>query len=239
MIELKNVEKMFTETMGIKDINLTIGKKAKIGILGPNGAGKSTLIKLIQGLLIPKSGAITKNGLATSNKKFTLEDVAYISVDEIFPKNLSVKFYIKFIRNLNRNYQSNIDEIAKIFDFDLKQLTKMKNLSNGMKQKLKICLALGFNKEIYIFDEATKGLDPLMRDIFIEYINNNLQNKIIIYCTHLVEEATAICKEVLILKNNTIIEKIMINENTNLIKSYKEIYQKELVNEKQLSTNQI
>lgn len=239
MIELKNVERMFTENRGIKDINLTINNQDKVGILGPNGAGKSTLIKLMQGLLFPKLGEVIKNGVATSNKKFTLEDVAYVSVDEIFPKNLSVKTYVKFIKDLNSGYQSNLVEIAKIFDFDLKQLTKMKNLSSGMKQKLKICLALGFKREIYIFDEPTRGLDPLMRDIFIEYLNNNLQDKIIIYCTHLVEEVTAICKEVLILKNNTIIEKIIINENTNLIKNYKGIYQKGVENEIKLNNNQI
>lgn len=239
MIELKNVERMFTETTGIKNINLIINNQAKIGILGPNGAGKSTLIKLIQGLLIPKSGKVLKNGITTNNKRFTLEDVAYISVDEIFPKSLSVKTYVNFIKDLNRCYQNNLNEIAKIFDFDLKQLTKMKNLSSGMKQKLKICLALGFERNIYIFDEPTKGLDPLMRNIFIEYINNNLQNKIVIYCTHLVEEATATCKEVLILKNNTIFEKIIINEKTDLIKNYKEIYQKEVKDESILSNNKI
>lgn len=239
MIELRNVERMFTSTTGIKNINLTINDKDRIGILGPNGAGKSTLIKLIQGLLLPETGEVIKDGLVTSNKNFTLADVAYISVDEIFPKNLSVRTYIKFVKDLNHDYQSNLVTIAKLFDFDLEQTTKLKNLSTGMKQKLKICLALGFEKAIYIFDEATKGLDSLMRDTFVEYINNNLTNKIVIYCTHLVEEATAICKEVLILKNNTIYEKIAINENTNLIKSYKEIYQEGVTNEIKLGNNQI
>ncbi|WP_027062960.1 ABC transporter ATP-binding protein [Mesoplasma seiffertii] len=226
-IEAKNLTKMFNKTAGIRNINLTIYNQQKLGILGPNGAGKTTLINLILGFLVPDKGEVLLNNSSNQDVHFNLNNVGYISTENNLPDWMSVKDFIWICRQLNKNQENNLAELSTIFEFDLNQKTKIAKLSTGMKQKLKICIALGFEKDCYIFDEPTNGLDPLMQIVFLNYVKQKLQNKTVIYCTHLVEQISEICDSVVIIKDNSILLQRSIDSSTNLKKVYADIFRKE------------
>ncbi|AVN62468.1 hypothetical protein CG001_02345 [Mesoplasma coleopterae] len=228
MIEFKNVDKMFASNKGLKDVNIIIDKE-QIGLVGPNGAGKTTFIELLLGFHLPKKGEVIINGVKSTDKNFDISKVGYISANLDIPKKLSVVEYVGYIKELENSekFNTNIEMFAKVLAFDLNDSSLIGSLSSGMVQKLKIILAISGDKDILIFDEPTRGLDPIAVELF-EKIMEKLKEKdlTIIYCSHILEEVEKFCDRGLIIKNNTIVKDVNIKEHkSNLRESFKSFYE--------------
>ncbi|ASZ09221.1 hypothetical protein CK556_02550 [Mesoplasma chauliocola] len=228
MIEFKNVEKMFTLNKGLKEVNIII-KQEHIGLVGPNGAGKTTFIELLLGLHLPRKGEVIINGVKTTDKDFNISRIGYISANLNIPKKLSVFEYVNYVKELENNekFNINIDMFARALAFDLNDLSTIGSLSSGMVQKLKIILAISGDKDILIFDEPTRGLDPLAVELF-EKIMDKLKTKnlTIIYCSHILEEIEKFCERGLIIKDNKIVKDVNIKDHkSNLRESFKSFYE--------------
>ncbi|AOG60433.1 ABC transporter ATP-binding protein [Spiroplasma helicoides] len=226
MLEIINLTKMFDKHSGIKDVNLKLDKGV-YGLLGKNGSGKSTLLKLIASIIHYKKGDIVINGLSNKNNKFDLKNIAYISAEQDLPMQLSIQKFFKFVREFNDDIKDTFDEVAAALNFDINSTKLISQLSTGMLQKLKICIAFGYPREIYLLDEITLGLDPVSTDQIISFIKNFSKDALVIYSSHKLEEVEALCSKAIVLRNNKVETIFNVDENSEVITNYRKVFKRE------------
>ena len=166
-IEIKGLNKAYAD-FALKDITLTLPGGAIMGLIGENGAGKTTTIKCILNLIRRDNGDITLFG-CDNRKVDTLakQDIGVV-LDECFfhdslrPKDLEVilaPVYERWDTDLFRHYLNKFSLPSKKF---------IKEFSRGMKMKLSLAAALAHHPKLLILDEATSGLDPVVRDEILD-----------------------------------------------------------------------
>ncbi|PKL00185.1 MAG: energy-coupling factor transporter ATPase [Tenericutes bacterium HGW-Tenericutes-1] len=186
-----------SKRMILKDINLSINQGEWIAILGHNGSGKSTLAKLIVGLLQPKEGRITVDGvdLLPENVYDIRKKIGIVFQN---PDNQFVGVTVRDdIAFGMENLQVSKDDMLKKIDFYATKVgmqnfldKEPSQLSGGQKQRIAIAGILAMQTDIIIFDEATSMLDPGSRAELMEYIKELHQEGLtIIMITHDIEEA--------------------------------------------------
>lgn len=193
-IEIKNLCKSYKD-FKIDNLNLTLPGGCILGLVGENGAGKSTTIKLILNMVQKDSGLITVLGKDNSDDfELTKEDIGVV-LDEVgFSSFFTAKDIDKIMSRTYKNWSS------EQFYIYLKRLSlpdnkKFKDLSRGMKMKLGIAVALSHDAKLLILDEATNGLDPVVRDevtdLFMEFTRD--ENHSILISSHIVSDLEKIC----------------------------------------------
>lgn len=166
-----------------------------MGLIGENGAGKSTTIKLILDMVKKDSGTVTILGKDNQDDfTITKEDIGVV-LDEV---GFSDWFKAKDINKIMKCAYKNWDE-ALFYDY-LKRLgvptdKKFKEFSRGMKMKLGISVALAHRPKLLILDEATNGLDPVVRDEVMDIFNDFTRDEehSILFSSHIVSDLEKIC----------------------------------------------
>ena len=179
----------------LQNINLTLPSGCILGLIGENGAGKSTTIKLMLDMLRRDKGEIRLLGQDNrENLRLLKEDIGVV-LDEVgLPACLNAVQVGKIMKKTFRNW----DEAA--FTGFLRKLSipenkKFQELSRGMKMKLGIAVALSHQAKLLILDEATSGLDPIVRDeildIFCEFTRD--ESHAILISSHIVSDLEKLC----------------------------------------------
>ncbi len=207
IIKLDHLSKDYGYGKGIFDLNLVINEGEMVGFVGTNGSGKTTTIRSILGFIQPTSGEATVNGL-NSRKHYDkiLKDVGYVPGEIAFPDLASGNAFIKSQGELLgvKDYTHALD-LADKLALDLS--ANLKRMSKGMKQKTALVAALMNDPKIIILDEPTTGLDPLMRDSFLEIIKEeHKKGKTILMSSHIFEELETTCDKVAFIANGRIID---------------------------------
>ena len=175
ILELKNVSKKYDE-FELSNVNITLPKGCIMGFIGENGAGKSTTIKLILDLIHLDSGNISIWGESNiQNNKQMKEDIGVVFDESNFPDTMSANDVSIVMKHIYKNWDNNqFRSYLKNFSLPVKKTVK--EYSRGMKMKLSIAVALSHNAKLLILDEATSGLDPIVRDeildVFLEFIQD-------------------------------------------------------------------
>ena len=194
-IELKHIRKSFG-TFAIEDLNLTVPQGTICGLVGENGAGKSTTIRLLMGALRPDSGSAAVLGTDVSSPAFrdTKEDIGIVLDEAYFPEVLSARQVGKVMAKTYRRwddavYQSYLDR------FQLPQKKAFKDYSRGMRMKLAIAVAMSHAPRLLVLDEATAGLDPIIRDQVLEIFNDftRSDNHSILISSHILSDLEKLC----------------------------------------------
>ncbi len=193
-IEVKNLCKSFG-TFELDNINLTLPSGCIMGLIGENGAGKSTTIKLLLDMLRKDSGTVTLLGRDNQdNIHLTKEDIGVV-LDEVgIPACLNAMQVGKIMQNSFKNWDNFVymDYLRKL---DVPGDKDFKELSRGNKMKLGIAVALSHHPKLLILDEATSGLDPVIRDeildIFCDFTRD--ENHSILISSHIVSDLEKIC----------------------------------------------
>ena len=171
-IELSHVHKSFG-AFAIQDLTLAVPSGTICGLVGENGAGKSTTIRLLMGALSPDSGSIQVLGEDVLSRDFQAikEDIGVVLDEAYFPEVLNAR---QVGRVMAKTYRQWSDETYQNFlrRFDLPENKAFKNFSRGMRMKLAIAVALSHNPKLLVLDEATAGLDPIVRDEVLELFND-------------------------------------------------------------------
>ena len=193
-LELKNVTKNYTN-FTLQNISLVLPKGCIMGLIGENGAGKSTLIKLMLNLIQRDGGEI--DVLDVPAEVFSAERNAHIGVvmDEChIPDMLNVRQVDQIMQDIYPNWQSDVFRQLTA-RFGLPEKGKIKTYSRGMKMKLSIAVALSHDAQLLILDEATSGLDPVVRDeildIFLEFMQD--ENHAILMASHITSDLEKVC----------------------------------------------
>lgn len=205
-VELKNVNKHYKD-FTIEDLNLNIKKGFVTGFVGQNGAGKSTTIEMIMNLTRPNSGEVKVFGLDISNNEKVVKDkIGYVDAANNYMESFKLNDIIKYV---SKTY-SNWDEKAcshYIKEFNLPLNKKFKDLSTGMRAKASIALALSHNAELFIMDEPTTGLDPVVRREIIETLREIMVNedRTILFSTHITEDLEKLADYIVMIDDGKII----------------------------------
>ena len=195
VIELSHIQKSFGD-FAIRDLNLTVPAGTICGLVGENGAGKSTTIRLLMGALRPDAGAARVLGAAVSSPEFlqVKEDVGVVLDEAYFPESLNAVQVGKIMAATYRRWdQAAYDGCLK--RFDLPGNKQFKDFSRGMRMKLAIAVALSHQPKLLVLDEATAGLDPIVRDEILDIFNEftREEDHSILISSHILSDLEKLC----------------------------------------------
>lgn len=222
-IDINHLTKDYGKGRGVFDVSLKIEKGEIYGFVGINGAGKTTTIRHMMGFLKPDEDSITINGLdATKNSAEVKRYVSYIPGEINFPGSTSGEEFLKDQIYLSgRGSLERAKELSNLLQLDIS--ANVRSMSKGMKQKTAIVSAFASDADILIMDEPTTGLDPLMRDIFLDLLKQEKkQGKTIFMSSHIFQEVEEVCNRVAVIREGKIIDVVdMENIRYNKNKTYR------------------
>ena len=219
ILEIKNLTKYYGNTLGVKNLNLTLNEGEIFGFIGPNGAGKSTTIRSIMNLINKTSGTVLLNGEELTKDNANLKAIiGYLPSEIHLYEDLTVNQMLNYHESFyHQNIHKRRKELVKRLKLD--ESKKIEDLSLGNSKKLGIILALMHEPKLLILDEPTSGLDPIMQQTFYELLKEEkAKGTTIFYSTHILSEISKICDRVGIIKDGTLLK----------IEKVEEIQKKEL-----------
>ena len=193
-LEIKNLTKSFSD-FKLDNLSLTLPSGCIMGLIGENGAGKSTTIKLILDMLHKDSGSITILGRNNDENIALIKEDVGVVMDEVgLPECLTAKQVGKVMKHTFKNWDQ--DEFERLLKkFSLPDNKSFKDFSRGMKMKLGIAIAMSHGAKLLLLDEATGGLDPVVRDevveMFAEFTKNG--DRSILISSHIVSDLEKLC----------------------------------------------
>ena len=194
-IELSHICKDFG-SFAIQDLTLAVPTGTICGLVGENGAGKSTTIRLLCGALRPDSGTASVLGVDVSSPEFLAakEDIGVVLDEAYFPESLNAVQVGRIMAGTYRRWdQGRYDDYLKRFDLPLKK--QFKDFSRGMRMKLAIAAALSHHPKLLVLDEATAGLDPIVRDEILDIFNDftREEDHSILISSHILSDLEKLC----------------------------------------------
>ena len=194
-IEIRNLKKYYPGfALDIPELILPGG--CVMGLIGENGAGKSTAIRLIMDIACKDGGTVTVLGVDNRDKKFryTKNDIGVVLDECGFPENFSIETVEKIMVRAYRNW--NVGRFHELLEkFSIDYFKRIRELSNGMKMKLSLAVALSHGSKLLILDEPTNGIDPVARDEIIEMLIDftRQEDHSILISSHIVSDLEKIC----------------------------------------------
>lgn len=174
-IEIKGLTKKY-DGFTLENVSFSVPKGTIMGFIGQNGAGKSTTIKAITHIINSDGGEVRLLGMDYLKDEMAVKDEIAVIFDEMpFHESFTATAVSKIFSGLYNNWNEEL--FFKYLDrFNLPRKKKIGKFSKGMKMKLQIATALSHRAKLLIMDEATTGLDPVVRnemlDVFREYIQD-------------------------------------------------------------------
>lgn len=156
-------------------VSFSVPSGSIVGLIGENGAGKSTTINAVLGLIQKEAGNITILGKEQLDNK-TKEQVGVVFDGSNYPEILSPRRLNQVLKNIYHSWDEHtflglLKKLSLPIDKPIKQY------SRGMKMKLAISAALSHNPKLLILDEATSGLDPVIRDDILDILLDFVQDE--------------------------------------------------------------
>lgn len=207
IIETKDLSFQFGKQPVVQHLDLHVPPHSIYGFLGPNGAGKSTTIKLILGLLRPRSGSVRVFGEDLKNNKLSiLSRVGNLIETPTLYQHLTAYDNLQYMNILFKKGKNRIDEILELVGLEHARHKKVKHFSMGMKQRLGIGMALFHDPDLVILDEPVNGLDPSgiqeMRALFLRLKN---MGKTVFISSHLLAEIEKTCTHIGIIQQGKLL----------------------------------
>lgn len=209
VIAIEHLTKDYGHNRGVFDIDLDICQGEVFGYVGTNGSGKTTTIRQIMGFVRPGKGtsSVLRFDFWKDSTKI-MQHVSYIPGEIAFP-NLHtgtdfLKLQAEYLGVHDFSYMNHVIELLQ-----LDPTANLKRMSKGMKQKTAIVAALMADKEILVMDEPTTGLDPLIREAFLDLIREEkAKGRTIFMSSHIFEEIEEVCDQVAMIKDGHIIDTV-------------------------------
>lgn len=227
-IEIKGLTKKY-DGFTLDNISFSVPKGSIMGFIGQNGAGKTTTLRALLNIIKKDSGTVSLLGMDSVKNEYEVKEHIAAVFDEmpfhddLSARNLSIILGSFFKEWNNEKFKEYLDRFA------LPEKKKIGKLSKGMKMKLQIAAALSHNAKLLIMDEATTGLDPVVRneilDIFLEYLQD--ENNTILMSSHITSDLEKVADSVTFIDRGKLLItgfKDEILENHGVIKCTKNDY---------------
>ena len=209
IIVANKLTKDYGKGRGIFDFSFTVEKGQVVGLVGSNGSGKTTTIRQLMGFLKSTSGSAQICGMNCWKDSVKLKRlIGYVPGQIDFPDVGNGTSFLKIQAELMgmRDY-SLMNELIDRFKIDTS--APLKTMSKGMKQKMALVAAFMAQPEIYLLDEPSTGLDPLMRDTLIELIlEQKAKGRTVFMSSHIFKELEDTCDKVIFIHKGHLVAQV-------------------------------
>lgn len=218
-LELRHVSRRLGD-FELRDVNLTLPKGCILGLVGENGAGKSTTIRLLTGELRPDSGTVLVLDAEPSSPDFrsVKERLGVVLDDAWFPEILNARQVGTMMAMTYESWDAELYE-SYLARFALPREKNFKDYSRGMRMKLAIAVALAHRPEVLLLDEATAGLDPIVRDEVLEIFRefSEAEDHAILISSHILSDLEKLCDYIAFLHQGKL---LFCQEKDRLLETY-------------------
>ena len=220
ILEVKGLNKTYKNShFHLNNVSLSIPSGTIMGFVGENGAGKSTTIGCILNTLIKDSGTIKIFGKEMTDASTEIRDNIGVVYDtNSFPAFLTPKQIASAMRHMYTTWDNNL-YLNYLKKFKLPESQNIKAYSRGMSMKLNIAVALAHNPKLLVLDEATSGLDPIVRDeildVFLDFVTD--ENKSILLSSHITSDLEKVADYITFIHEGNI---VFTESKDNLIYNY-------------------
>jgi ABC-2 type transport system ATP-binding protein len=184
MIDIRDLWKSFRHHAAVKGISLSVPEGSAYALIGANGAGKTTTIKILMNILEPSNGSAKVLGVDSRHLcARELNQIGYVSENQELPERLTVEEYFNYLRLLYSRWDRALEQGLRS-QLRLPAERKIGALSHGMRMKMALACALPFRPRLLILDEPFSGLDPLIRDEFMDGVVAQASDLTILISSH-------------------------------------------------------
>jgi ABC-2 type transport system ATP-binding protein len=209
LIVFENVSKFYGEVLGVNGVNLSL-PPGVTSLVGPNGSGKTTLMNLMTGLVRPSRGRVTVVGMTPSQPEEMFRKVGYCTQFDAFPRGVTGRAFIRGWLRLHGLTRADADRLT---DEALERVgmteaagRRVAGYSKGMRQRIRLALALSHRPEIVVLDEPLNGLDPMARAeslaLFQALAKEGLH---VVVSSHILHEVDRISDHVVLLSHGYVV----------------------------------
>ena len=190
-IEIKNISKHY-RGFSLENLSLTLPSGCIMGLVGENGAGKSTTIRLILDMTRPDGGEITVFGQKMSPR--LREEIGVVLDEPGYPSCMTAAQIGKMLAGIFKSWEQGT-YAGYLEKLRIPTNKPFKDFSKGMKMKLCLAAALSHGAKLLILDEATSGLDPVVRDEILDIFNDFTRDEghSVLISSHIVSDLEKIC----------------------------------------------
>jgi ABC-2 type transport system ATP-binding protein len=202
-LELKHIDSGYENKNILHNISFKAKESSIYVVLGPNGAGKTTLFRTIAGILEPSKGEIlldNENINLPQNKEMR-KRINYLSHYDALPEEMTVYGALKFYEDMEGG---DADSVMETLNLEELKNKKIIDLSQGQKKRVSIAKIFLRERDLYLLDEPTANLDPLVSKELRDIILKLSKDKVVLYSSHNLYEATDIGGNLILIKNGTV-----------------------------------
>lgn len=210
MIEVKDLVKRYGNHTAVDHLSFTVEDGQILGFLGPNGAGKSTTMNIITGYLGATEGTVLVNGIDIAEEPLKgKKEIGYLPEIPPLYNDMKVEEYLKFAAEIKavpkKERSKMIQGIMEMTGLSDMKARLIRHLSKGYRQRTGLAGALMGNPKVIILDEPTVGLDPRQIMEIRGLIRTLGKKHTVILSSHIMQEVSAVCDEVLIINNGKLV----------------------------------
>ena len=208
IVELQHVRKAYDTKIAVADLSFTIEPGSMFGLLGPNGSGKTSSIRMMIGMTVPDSGAVSLFGQPFRREH--LKRVGYLPEERGLYKKMKVIDQLIFLGQLHGLDATTASKRAHVW-CERMEITeaipkKTEELSKGMQQKIQFIAALLHEPELIIMDEPFSGLDPVNAVLLMDtLVDLRKQGKTILFSTHRMDQVEKICDAIALISRGHLV----------------------------------
>lgn len=212
MIRVEDLQKSYGNLRAVDGISFEVPEGEMFGFLGPNGAGKTTTLSMISGLLRPDQGRVSIGEIDVwHSPKEAKRILGLVPQDLALYEDLSARENLMFWGSLFRLPKSELKANIEVWldRVGLKDRGReaVSKFSGGMKRRLNLAIGLVHNPKVVLLDEPTVGIDPQARKNILDIIREIAkEGSTILFTTHHLEEAEALCDRIAIIDHGKILE---------------------------------
>jgi ABC-type multidrug transport system ATPase subunit len=215
VVQTDDVWKKFGHFDALQGMSFNVPEGSTFALLGANGAGKTTTIKVLMNIIEPTAGTATVLGVNSRRiSPKELAQIGYVSENQDMPGRMTVRAYINYLRPFYPNWDLTL-ESEILGTLRLPPERKIKDLSHGMRLKMALACALPFRPKLLVLDEPFSGLDPLVRDEFMEGLLPQIGGMTILISSHELAEIEDLATHVAFLDRGELLFQEAKNDLTN------------------------
>ncbi|HEY1337548.1 MAG TPA: ABC transporter ATP-binding protein [Bryobacteraceae bacterium] len=205
MIQAENLWKKFGRHEALRGLTFSVPQASAYALIGANGAGKTTTIKVLMNILEPTRGHSTVLGVDSRRiSPRELSRIGYVSENQDMPERLTVGQYLDYLRAFYPAWDRKLEaEIRR--QLRLPPERRIADLSHGMRLKMALACALPFRPKLLILDEPFSGLDPLVRDEFMEELLRRTDDTTVLISSHELGEIDGVATHVAFLDDGKLL----------------------------------
>ncbi|GIX07591.1 MAG: ABC transporter ATP-binding protein [Candidatus Poribacteria bacterium] len=223
MVEVWDLTKYYGTYIGIEGVSFSIARGEVVGFLGPNGAGKTTTMRILTCSMPATRGEARVAGFDVLRDSLQVRRrVGYLPETPPLYSEMTVEGYLRFVGTIKgvrgRRLRERLEYVLEACDIAHMRRRIVGHLSKGYRQRVGIAQALIHDPEVMIFDEPTSGLDPGQIIEIRQLIRELGRERTVILSTHILAEAQATCRRLLIINQGSLVGDVHLDEGGQVLR---------------------